>query len=397
MRQSLFRRHATRGLEGDETQGAPLDRFVSCVDVMVSAAEAWTRTHPPAPRAVRRIRRGSATEERATAGPTMMLRRRLARWGIDAWRRVRARPIGRAARWVVRHADDLLYPVWYGMTWIGTRRPRTLNAKVRYKMVRDRRPILAVYADKVAVRDYVGDRVGEDLLPRLLQVADTPDALRWDDLPHTFACKVTHASGGTMLVMEQAQRDAGLPSGLPLGHGRVAVHPDAFDRSRAEEILSVWLDRRYGWSGWKREWAYTRVQPRILVEELLSDADGNVPADYKFFVFHGTCRFIQVDSARFGDHHRDLMTPTWDRLDVDYNYPRSARIPDAPPRLDDMLRIAETLADGEDFLRVDLYAIENRIVFGELTVYPASGHGSLRPPSFDLVLGSWWTVPPRYR
>jgi hypothetical protein len=37
------------------------------------------------------------------------------------------------------------------------------------------------------------------------------------------------------------------------------------------------------------------------VEELLAGADGGVPDDYKFFVFHGTCCYVQVDRGRFGN------------------------------------------------------------------------------------------------
>ena len=46
---------------------------------------------------------------------------------------------------------------------------------------------------------------------------------------------------------------------------------------------------------------------RVIVEELLAGAGGGVPDDYKFFVFHGRCAFVQVDTGRFGASHAGLL------------------------------------------------------------------------------------------
>lgn len=62
-----------------------------------------------------------------------------------------------------------------------------------------------------------------------------------------------------------------------------------------------------------------------------------------------------------------------------------------------MIRIAETLAADTDFVRVDLYLLPDRIVFGELTSYPAGGDSPFRPERFDAEFGEHWTVPRRYR
>jgi hypothetical protein len=49
-----------------------------------------------------------------------------------------------------------------------------------------------------------------------------------------------------------------------------------------------------------------------------------------------------------------------------------------------------------DFVRVDLYNVNGRIVFGELTNYPAAGLDPFYPAEFDAVFGSKWRVPARY-
>ena len=118
--------------------------------------------------------------------------------------------------------------------------------------------------------------------------------------------------------------------------------------------------------------------------------------DYKLFVFHGRVRMIQVTLSRFEGLTRSLYTPDWERLDVEYGGPAGADV-DRPLGLAEMLDIAETLGADTDFVRVDLYCLGKRVVFGELTNYPLAGRAAFNPPEFDRWLGEWWTPPKKYR
>src|SRR6056297_3548063 len=161
-----------------------------------------------------------ATRSAMTPDRIVRLRKRLARRLIDAWETIRDRPSGRAVRAVRDAADPLVHASWVAATWLRTRDPTTLNEKVKYKMLHDRRPILTTLTDKVDVRDVVRDRIGVDHLTHLFQVHDDAAAVRWDELPREFACKVTHASGGTIIVTDSADPDRPLPTRLVPGHGR---------------------------------------------------------------------------------------------------------------------------------------------------------------------------------
>jgi hypothetical protein len=59
-----------------------------------------------------------------------------------------------------------------------------------------------------------------------------------------------------------------------------------------------------------------------------------------------------------------------------------------------MVHIAETLGQETDFVRVDLYDIDGRVVFGEITSYPAAASQHLYPESLEL--GQYWTLPRHY-
>jgi hypothetical protein len=275
-----------------------------------------------------------------------------------------------------------------------TRRPATFTEKVRYKMLRDRRPLLVTLADKAAVRDYAASVVGKEYLPESYGILTDPADLWALDLPPSFVVKPTHGSGAVVAVHPAAPTERRLP---PPEHHWVCteVHPAALERGAFEALAAAWLRRVHG-SGPNREWAYSFVPPRLLVEEFLVGADGGIPHDYKFFVFHGRCQYVQVDTGRFGRHTQDFFLPSWDHLPMSGGLPWADPVPPRPAHLQEMIALAERLGRETDFVRVDLYSVPGRIVFGEMTSYPAGGNSPFFPASFNAEFGRHWTVPARY-
>lgn len=274
-----------------------------------------------------------------------------------------------------------------------TRRPRTFREKVRYKMLRDCRELVVTFADKAAVRDHVAAVVGERYLPRAYAIVDDPAELRDLDLPDAHVVKPTHGSGAAIVVSDRAPADARLPTEEGSWVYR-HVRPGAAPREEVVRIARGWVAQLYG-RGPNHEWVYGRVPRRIIVEELLARADGAIPDDCKFFVFHGRCAFVQVDAGRFGRRTQDFFRPDWRHLPLSGGPPRAE--PAEPACLTEMIEVAERLGAGTDFVRVDLYDVDGRVVFGELTSFPAGGDSPFDPESFDEEFGRPWTVPRRYR
>ena len=285
----------------------------------------------------------------------------------------------------------------YQRRLFATRHPVTFNDKVHYKMLRDHRPLLAQWADKVAVRDYVRDTVGPELLTHVYAVADELGAVDRAALPRNFVVKVNHACGGVVLVSDRLPPGTALPdaTGATDAWTYFLVHPDALDWPRLETAVRHWLERTYG-GGEYHEWAYAAIAPKVLVEELLVAAHGAAPADYKLFTFAGKVRIVQVDSDRHEAHRQNLFTPDWTPLAATLAAPPLDPPPDRPVTLERMIEVAEQLSAGVDLVRVDLYDVDGRVVFGELTSYPLGGTTRFEPPSFEQLAGSWWQVPSRY-
>lgn len=275
-----------------------------------------------------------------------------------------------------------------------TRNPRTFREKVRYKMLRDHRELVVTFADKAAVRAYVAAAVGENYLPDAIAILDDPSELTTAALPTAYVLKPTHGSGAALIVSGSAPRDARVPTDRGSWEYR-HVRPEFVSPAELVRLSDGWVTQLYG-QGPNREWVYGKVPRRVIVEELLGGPDGQIPDDYKFFVFHGIPAFVQVDAGRFGRRTQDFFDRNWQHLPLSGGPPWASPTPQRPAQLDEMLDIAARLGAETDFVRVDLYDVAGRIVFGELTSYPAGGDSPFYPESFNEEFGRRWTVPRRY-
>ena len=247
----------------------------------------------------------------------------------------------------------------------------------------------AITADKALARDYVRAKVGAHVLTKAYAITDDPRSIDWGAVPRTYVCKPTHASSAVIVVSDDADPDTRLPTARDGRWQRSFVRPEHAPRERVVEVALRWMDGRFGWGpGSTHEHQYRRMTPRVLVEELLRRPDGALAYDYKFFVFHGRCEMITVVRDRMGGKRTDRFRPDWRRLEVRGDSPAADVPPPPPARLDEMLRIAETLGAETDFVRVDLYELGDRIVFGELTHTPHAGRRVDR--DYDELLGSYW-------
>lgn len=253
--------------------------------------------------------------------------------------------------------------------------PRTFREKVLWKMAKDRRQLLTVFANKVAVRDYVARVVGPEYLTTVYGVVEDPEKLPALDVPDAFVVKANHGWGMNIFCRRKADVDWRWVAATC----REWLAADYSDRSEDVNL----------------EWAYRDVPRRILVEEYLVDADGCRPRDYKLSVFHGRVRMIRVD-VHEPERRTNLYWPDWTPIAVQGLFPRTSDPIPRPSRLDDMIRMADSLGRETDFVRVDLYQIGDRIVFGELTNYPAAGELAINDPRFDVLMGSYWRIPKAY-
>lgn len=257
--------------------------------------------------------------------------------------------------------------------WPNLVRPQTFSEKLLYKRLFDRRPLLKVWSDKLATRDYVRARLGTDqhLVP-LIGVFDTPDEVARFAFPDSFVLKASHGSGWVRVFGPDTPRD---PAGL-------------------RALATEWLGQDFG--ARKREWGYRGVPPRVMAETLLEEG-GRLASDYKLMCFNGEPRLVIATQDRFAELKVSFFDMAWRQLKVrQWTEPPVVGMA-RPAMFDTMVAIARQLSAATDFVRVDLYESGGRVFVGELTNYHLGGFAPFDPPEWDAIVGSWWRVPRRYR
>ena len=236
--------------------------------------------------------------------------------------------------------------------------PRLFTEWVQWRKLADRSPNHPVLMDKLTAKKLAADALGgEWAIPTLWSGANPLEMPR-------FAAE----------VMVKARHGCNQFARLP---------PDApcAQRRRVTACADGWVAKRYG--AHLQEWAYRDLPRGVLVEPFVGES-GALPVDYKIYVFGGKATHVQVHLDRAGEHRWVLHDRDWRQLVP------GADTPPPPSSLSAMLAAAETLAAGEDFLRVDFYEIGRRPLFGEFCLYPGSGLDPFAAPWIDVELGALW-------
>ncbi len=218
-----------------------------------------------------------------------------------------------------------------------------------------------IVSDRLAVRDYISSKNTDCKLINILWKGHSLTLPEWDELPNKFVIKATH---GSQMVK--------------------IVNKDVDSYSDVCKISSSWLKLDYYRKG--REWVYKDTPRQLIVEEFIEFL-GDVPPDYKFFCLNGKVQLIQVDLDRFSTHRRNMYSPSFKLLDVKFLYENGEGVSE-PKLFSNAKEIAEKLSEDFDFIRVDLYVLDNQIYFGELTNFPENTLGKFSSNDFDNKIGS---------
>lgn len=236
--------------------------------------------------------------------------------------------------------------------------------------------IYTTMADKYAVREYVKLKGTTVKLAKLLYVTDKPETIPFDQLPNEYVIKANHGSGWIMII----------------SNGYDFVSKKKYTQNEIVQKCRKWLKKKYGKFIIFNERHYWQIHPKIIIEEFIqpNNEDAVVPIDYKIYVFHGIARFIEVHARRYLNYYQNNYTRDWEKLDLAIGEPISPEYDEKPANFDELIAIAEKLGEDIDFVRVDLFSVNNDIYFGELTLTPGSGTAKFVPEEYDTIFGQYW-------
>ena len=246
--------------------------------------------------------------------------------------------------------------------------PKSFDEKLNWYKLNDRKPLIQQCADKVGVRDYIKDAGYGHTLNEVYGVFDNVKELNIDALPDQFVIKAAHGSHMNIIVKDKS----------------------LVNWRKASLLMRSWLHQDIAWGG--REWCYKDIPKRLIVEKYIETSSGPLK-DYKFLCFNGEPKLLLVDCNRFqGEHYRNYYYTDWTLFpyhDDVINKPEAQIV--KPQCYDEMLEMARNLAKPFQHVRVDLYDVDGKIMFGELTFFHNGGNTHF-PDEANMEIGKMWEL-----
>lgn len=264
-------------------------------------------------------------------------------------------------------------------TRLNLKNPQTLNEKIQWMMLNTDLTLWAKCADKYKVRSYIKECGYEKELPKLYGVWKNVDEINYENLPEKFVIKCNHDCGSTHVIDKSG----------------------GFNKKTLNADLKRHLKTRFGYESC--ELHYIKIKPLIMAEEFLplsASLQSSSQIDYKFWCLDGKIHHCFVVYNRLADGHTAeysiyKLNP-WrlcpEGLAERYRPKQQIEIKE-PPNLDKMIKMAERLCQGFPVVRVDLYNVNGKIYFGELTFTSGKGKMQYFSEAYQKEMGSLITLP----
>lgn len=222
-------------------------------------------------------------------------------------------------------------------------------------------------ADKYRVRDYVKKCGCEEILNDLIGVYNNINEIEWKSLPNKFALKCNHGAGYNIICTDK----------------------NKLDEEQVKKQLSKWIKEDY--SKIAAEMQYKNINRKIICEKYIDMGNNKLPTDYKLYCFNGKVKIILVMKDRESIVTREFYNEKWERVYLREYEGSPAQPTSKPDNLEKMIEYAEKLSKPFEFVRVDLYDVNQKIIFGELTFTPT---GCLAKYKNDVSkeMGSWINI-----
>lgn len=249
--------------------------------------------------------------------------------------------------------------------------PKTLNEKIQWLKLYERKDFHTICADKYAVREWLANRFGDEYFVPLFFHTDDWREINADNIKD-FPCiiKANHTSGDYMIL-----RDA-----------------QKVDWETVRRECHWWLLKNYYQIS--QEWQYKNIKRQIVVEKLLQTKAGKIPNDYKLHYINGKLEFVYVSVDREGANKRNIYDPDWrpllfswvEKTKSTQGAVRGTEI-SAPATFGKMKEIGAEIAQLFKYVRVDFYDADGRLYFGEITLHHGGGFDVFVPDKYDYIYG----------
>ena len=251
---------------------------------------------------------------------------------------------------------------------LNLKHPKTFNEKIQWLKLYDATRLKTKLTDKVRVRDWVKEKIGEEYLKPVLQICDTFKQIDFEKLPQSFIIKVNHACKWHFKIKDKM---------------KLLMHPELGEYLNAK--FNYWLGLSfYPFGG--MEMQYKDILPKLIVEPVLIDEDKTYPMEYEIYCFNGEPKIFQKIEYKqptvcyvYDEHFQDY--------DIKFNPGYIKESMPAEDNLKKAVELSKILAKDFKLVRVDWLIYNNQIYFNEMTFSPFSGFCIFQNPEWNERLG----------
>ena len=266
----------------------------------------------------------------------------------------------------------ILYYLYMGKR-LDLKNPKTMNEKMQWLKLYDRKPEYKQMVDKIQAKEYYSKMIGKEYIVPTLGIWNKFEDINFDTLPNKFVLKTNHSGGNTGVI--------------------ICKDKSTFNKEKAkcqiEKSLKSDIYKAFG------EWPYKDMNKCIFAEELIGN-EGEELVDYKFYCFDGyvdavlICMDRQIGDPKFYFFDKEWKLKRYNKRGK--MAPEGFTLP-KPENMDKMFELASQISKGIPHLRVDLYNVNGKIYYGESTFFTAGGFDANRLPEADLYFGSLIKLP----
>ena len=88
---------------------------------------------------------------------------------------------------------------------LNLQKPKIFNEKLQWLKLYNRNPFYTILADKILVKNYIAQTLGEEYIIPTLGVYSHFDEIDFDKLPASFVMKTNHDSGSIVIVKNKEE------------------------------------------------------------------------------------------------------------------------------------------------------------------------------------------------
>jgi hypothetical protein len=242
--------------------------------------------------------------------------------------------------------------------------PKTLSEKIAWRKLYEHDERMPGLVDKIASKEQMAARFGSEFVIPTIGTFANEGEIDFAMLKYPCVIKANHGSSMNVFLMDRPTNE-----------------------EKVRDKLGKFL--RFDYHAVREEWAYSRVEPRLLAEPFI-DGGKHGLVDYKIHTFHGHAYAIEIITDRYTAHYGAMFDRDWNEIPCLFGAVKAPYTIPRPSQLERMIGIAEEIGRDFSYVRVDFYEVDGKAIFGEITFYPGGGLDVVEPKEYDEIFGQQW-------